>query len=291
MRPSVFLSHTHDDKEFVRRLARDLDNQGIETWLDESEIKFGDSLIEKIRAGLDRVDFVAVVLTPKSVASEWVKREVDVAMTQEIQGKRVKVVPIMYKKCELPGFLLGKYYADFTEDSDYNKVFSRLVTHLGVVFNSTAHSPTTSNGDLNSATTKAVNAGLPLLRAPFHRPYQYIGMNVIQAANKVQHAPNSVGNIIIETAECHMLLEAEGNFISYVEIEIKGTIPHYQHLEFDSEVVLGTVSISPSELELVRRSVHCHTYYDHRKKLKIAVACHVDGGPLSIGFSSKYYGQ
>jgi hypothetical protein len=96
-----------------------LDNQGIPFWLDEAEIKVGESLIEKIRAGIDKVDFVAVILSPNSVASAWVQREVDVAMNQEIAGRRVKVLPLMYRKCELPGFLLGKRYADFTEDSRY----------------------------------------------------------------------------------------------------------------------------------------------------------------------------
>lgn len=43
--------------------------------------------------------------------------------------------------------------------------------------------------------------------------------------------------------------------------------------------------------ELVRRETHCHTYYDHRKKLKINVSCLYDGGPLSVGFSTKYYGM
>jgi len=50
MLPTVFLSHNHADKPFVRRLAADLDNQGIPYWLDEAEIKVGESLIEKIRS-------------------------------------------------------------------------------------------------------------------------------------------------------------------------------------------------------------------------------------------------
>jgi TIR domain len=291
MPPNVFLSHTHADKSFVKRLAKDLDNQGISYWLDEAEIKIGDSLIEKIRAGIDIVDFVAVVLSPDSVASPWVQREVDVAMNQEIMGRRVKVLPLMYRKCDLPGFLLGKRYANFTNDTHYQTALEDLVRSLGVVFNKNAYQPLIGTTNLGQALDKAWKKTLPMLLRPFHRPFQYMGMTVQDAARATGGVPNEVGNIIIDSPECHMCLEAEGNFISYIDVELKATAPHNQNIEFDSEVVLGALSINPSELELVRKQTHYHTYYDHKKRLKIGVSCQYDGGPLSVGFSSKYYGM
>jgi hypothetical protein len=88
-----------------------------------------------------------------------------------------------------------------------------------------------------------------------------------------------------------MCLEAEGNFISYVELDLKNTAPHFQNQEFDSEPILGALSIGLSELEFARKKTHYHTYYDHRRKLKISVSCLYDGAPLSVSFSSKYYGM
>ena len=129
------------------------------------------------------------------------------------------------------------------------------------------------------------------MTAPFHRPFQYIGMSIDRAERVVGVKANDVGNIIVESDECYMLLEAEGNFISYVDIEIKRTAPHKQDQEFDSESILGALSISLSELELVRKKTHYHTYYDHRRRLKVGVSCQYDGAPISVGFSSKYYGQ
>jgi hypothetical protein len=291
MPPSIFLSHNYADKPFVRRLAADLDNQGIPYWLDEAEIKVGESLIEKIRAGIDKVDFVAVVLSPNSVASPWVQKEVDVAMNQEIMNRRVKVLPLMYRKCELPGFLLGKRYADLSEDDRYVAALEDLIRSVGVVFNKNAHAPQSGAANLGQALNKAWNNALPMLTKPFHRPFQYMGMTIQDAARATGGSPNEVGNIILDTDECHMCLEAEGNFISYVDVELKRTAPHQLNQEFDSEVVLGALSINPLELELVRRKTHFHTYYDHRKRLKISVSCQYDEAPLSVGFSSKYYGM
>ena len=135
MTKSIFLSHTHADKPFVRKLAADLEAHGIQYWLDEAEIQVGQSLIEKIREGLDSVDFVAAILSPNSITSPWVQRELDVAMNQEILGGQIKVLPILYRSCELPGFLLGKFYADFTEEESYASALKRLVEGMGLVFN------------------------------------------------------------------------------------------------------------------------------------------------------------
>ena len=44
---SIFLSHNSADKPFVRKLAADLRRNGFYAWVDEAEIKLGDSLIEK----------------------------------------------------------------------------------------------------------------------------------------------------------------------------------------------------------------------------------------------------
>ena len=92
---NVFISHNYKDKPMARRLADLLTNYGIKAWIDESEIKIGDSLIEKIRSGLDYMDYLVVLISKNSVESEWVKKELDIAMNREIEGKRVVTVPIL----------------------------------------------------------------------------------------------------------------------------------------------------------------------------------------------------
>ena len=288
---SVFLSHNHADKPFVRKLARDLEGHNVKCWLDEAEMKIGDSLIQKIRNGIDNVEYFAVILSPNSINAPWVVNELDVAMSLQISGKPIKVLPIMLKECEPPGFLIGKLYGDFKDESKYLDSFKTLTNSIGVVFNKNALSDDSCPNNLGAAIDKAVSYNLPLMSSPFHRPFQYMGMSVERAEKAVGAKANDVGNIIVENPECKMLLEAEGNFISYVDVELKRTAPHNQSTEFDSESILGALSIGLSELELVRKQAHFHTYYDHRKRLKIGVSCQCDGAPISVGFSSKYYGQ
>ena len=103
-RHHVFLSHNWNDKPVARKLADDLQVRGINVWVDEAEIKLGESLIEKICEAIDSVEYVNVLLSKNSIGSSWVKKEVDIAMNQEIEGRRVKVVPILLDAVDLPGF-------------------------------------------------------------------------------------------------------------------------------------------------------------------------------------------
>jgi len=128
--PKVFISHNANDKPFARRLANDLKNHGIEVWIDEAEIKLGDSLIDKISEGITEVDYVAVLLSKHSVSSEWVKREVNVALTHEISGKNVKILPLLLEKCEIPIFLTDRLYADFTAENQYPKGLELILERI-----------------------------------------------------------------------------------------------------------------------------------------------------------------
>lgn len=129
---SIFLSHSSKDKEFARKLVTKLGFYNVKVWFDEAEIRVGDSLIKKIENGIDEMDYLGVILSPNSINSEWVNREVEAALNEEISGKKVKVLPLLFKKCELPTFLKGKLYADFSNKKKFDESFERLLTTLGI---------------------------------------------------------------------------------------------------------------------------------------------------------------
>lgn len=128
----IFLSHTSADNEFVQRLASDLASAGAKVWVDEAELDIGDSLIDKISTGINDMDYLAVVLSIASVSSEWVRREVEVALNREIKNKKIIVLPLLYQKCSIPSFLVGKVYADFTEPGNYSSSLFLLLRRLGL---------------------------------------------------------------------------------------------------------------------------------------------------------------
>lgn len=117
--PSVFLSHNSADKPFVRRLSNDLEALNIQTWVDEAEMLIGDSLIEKIQAAISLTDFVAVVLSRNSVNAPWVKRELEMALSLETSGHATLILPLRIDSCEVPLFLAGRKYSDFSDKERY----------------------------------------------------------------------------------------------------------------------------------------------------------------------------
>lgn len=125
----IFISYNHHDRNFVERLASDLKKLGFSVWWDEWEIKVGDSIIQKVGDGIRQSAFLAVVLSPHSIESPWVQREVGSALMKQLsQDRGITVLPLLLADCEIPVLLQEIKYADFRED--YRTAFDRLLIAL-----------------------------------------------------------------------------------------------------------------------------------------------------------------
>lgn len=124
----VFLSHSSKDKEFVKWIAVDLGNAGHLPWLDEWEIRVGESIPTRVSEGIEQADAVAVVLSNNAVASRWVEREWQAKYWRELSEHRIMVLPILYQDCRIPTLLATKKYADFR--SDYRSGLKQLLSAL-----------------------------------------------------------------------------------------------------------------------------------------------------------------
>jgi hypothetical protein len=72
----VFISHASEDKASVARpLAAALERAGLRVWIDETQLKVGDSLHQKLGEGLSQSRFGVVVLSPAFFAKPWPQRE------------------------------------------------------------------------------------------------------------------------------------------------------------------------------------------------------------------------
>lgn len=112
---SVFLSHSSKDRELVFPLYMDLEKIGIKVWFDEVEMEPGDLLVDRIGSGLRSSMNLAVALSANSVNSKWVQKEVSIALTRQLAGSNVKVIPMRLDDAELPTFLSDVKYVDFRE--------------------------------------------------------------------------------------------------------------------------------------------------------------------------------
>ena len=131
--PSIFLSHSHKDRPFVRRLAERLTKSGVVVLSDEVHLKIGDSIIDKIADAIHGVDYVAAVISKHSARSWWVRKEVSLAMSKEIAGKRMVVLPVVIDDCKIPPHLRDKVYADFRDKARFEASSRQLLRAIGVV--------------------------------------------------------------------------------------------------------------------------------------------------------------
>lgn len=109
----VFISYSHGDTDFADRLVLDLRASDVPATYDKWLLRVGDSIIQKIAAEVSEADSVIALLSPASVGSNWVKKELALAMTGELQTTGVKVLPAVIADCQLPPMLADKLYADF----------------------------------------------------------------------------------------------------------------------------------------------------------------------------------
>lgn len=128
MKPKVFLSHSKKDKDFIERIANDLRSCGIDVWYDEWEIPPGESIRKKIfEDGITSCDLFFVYLTPNSIPSYWVNKELDGAFIHEIEMKNSflilfvdqdssrETLSLDLKTLNIPSFNPDNYFNPFTK--------------------------------------------------------------------------------------------------------------------------------------------------------------------------------
>lgn len=93
----------------------ELAERGVDVWLDEWAIQVGDSISRKVEEGLQNCKYVIVLLSPQSVASNWVDKEWRAAFSREMEKGDVSILPVVLAKCELPLLLRDRKYADMSE--------------------------------------------------------------------------------------------------------------------------------------------------------------------------------
>lgn len=137
----VFLSHSNRDREFVTRLASDLADAGVDVWLDQWSLTPGETLAEAIDQALKASRFLVVVMSPDYFQSQWAQQEWHYALASEFDGENIKLIPLMYRDCEVPPILRSKVWIDFRDPDNYRNALDRLVRGLRELSRHTGASP------------------------------------------------------------------------------------------------------------------------------------------------------
>lgn len=113
----VFLSHSNLDRPFATAIVEMLRRHGIPLWYSQTNIIGAQQWHDEIGDALKRCDWFALILSPNSVKSIWVKREVLFALNDNRYAE--KIVPLLYQPCDfnqLSWTLSLLQMVDFTQD-------------------------------------------------------------------------------------------------------------------------------------------------------------------------------
>jgi formylglycine-generating enzyme required for sulfatase activity len=136
---SLFISYARKDVEFAQKLNADLQRHGVTTWIDELGIRGGEDWPDRIATAIEGCKAMLIILSPDSVASRWVQRELAFA---DAKGKRV--LPLLYKPCGLPAWFELRFgnvqRADFSRGS-YETNLTELLASIQQVLGLTVAPP------------------------------------------------------------------------------------------------------------------------------------------------------
>lgn len=112
-KPSIFISYSRKDTEFVKRLAADLELAGYDPWWDVADLRGGQAWAAEIEKHVRACDAAVIVLSPDSNRSEWVGKETLLALEL-----KKTIIPAKWRESELPLPLVDRQFVDFRDRYD-----------------------------------------------------------------------------------------------------------------------------------------------------------------------------
>ncbi len=104
----VFISYSSKDDDFVKALREALESHDIKVWVDSRNLRGGSKLAPEIDGAIEQARQVIVVLSPNTVNSPWVRKEI--AKSIEVEKQRrdegYRVIPLLLPGIEPSALLL-----------------------------------------------------------------------------------------------------------------------------------------------------------------------------------------
>ncbi len=130
-RHQVFLTFASADKEIAQKIVDELRERNIHVWFDAYELQPGDSIAQALEKTISASDYLVVLLSPNSVNSEWMQKELGNTLFRDLIIRDITLLPVIIADCEIPKFLASYQYLDLRPDIEHN--VKHLVEQISIV--------------------------------------------------------------------------------------------------------------------------------------------------------------
>lgn len=127
-RPSVFISHSHANRDVALELNEVLNASGVKTFFDQDVLDAADDLPRRIVEGIEGCDIFLLLWSSTACTSVWVDREWNTAY-----NGRKKIVPYKLDGTRLPQQLDNLIYVDRSDRDHSNAMLLEAVFGRGRV--------------------------------------------------------------------------------------------------------------------------------------------------------------
>jgi WD40 repeat protein len=122
----IFLSHSSKDKAVVRELAARLKKDGVRVWLDEEQIKPGDSIPAKIEEGLEHSRVLVLCMSANAFGSDWAQLESGTFRFRDPLNKERRFIPLRLDDAPIKGSLAQFLYINWLS-ADLEQEYAKLL--------------------------------------------------------------------------------------------------------------------------------------------------------------------
>lgn len=139
----VFISYSSQDKAWVRgELLPRLEAAGLKVFIDFHDFQLGAPSVTEMERGVTTSRKTLLVLTPAYLASAWTEFENLMLQTLDPANRALRLIPLLKAPCDLPiriGFLT---YVDFTDPTEQDLAWHKLLVGLGATPSPPVATPT-----------------------------------------------------------------------------------------------------------------------------------------------------
>jgi len=130
MKAKVFISHAASDESLASQLAEQLERAGLEVLNPYEEIVPGENWAEKVAHGLEESDFMLIVITPGAMKSEWLRNDINYALSSKKFRDRLVTVlvgPTMESPGDVPWILLKYPHKQVASPAEFPEVVDEIM--------------------------------------------------------------------------------------------------------------------------------------------------------------------